>query len=125
MLTAQQELFCQKIIEGLTQSDAYRSAYNTERMADKTVWEKASCLMANEKVRARVKELRDQLASEKVMSAQKRLEWLTELIEGHCAVTQDKLRAIDIMNKMTGEYVTKVEADVKNDVTINIELTDD
>ena len=29
------------------------------------------------------------------------------------------------MNKMQGEYVQKVEADVKSEVTISIELSDD
>jgi hypothetical protein len=29
------------------------------------------------------------------------------------------------MNKMQGEYVQKVEADVKSEVTINVELVED
>jgi phage terminase small subunit len=44
------------------------------------------------------------------MTAQKRLEWLTELITSGEESTTDKLKAIDIMNKMTGEYVQKVQA---------------
>jgi hypothetical protein len=39
--------------------------------------------------------------------------------------TNAKLKAMDILNKMSGEYITKIEADVSNDVTINIELSDD
>lgn len=125
MLTSQQEHFCRCIIEGMTQSDAYRTAYSTENYTNKQIWQKASSLMALEEVRERVKALRGELASEKIMSAQKRLEWLTRLIESGEEITTDKLKALDIMNKMTGEYTTKIEADVKNDVTINIELTDD
>lgn len=125
MLTQKQELFVQKIIEGMNQADAYRAAYSTANTTDKTIWENASRLMANPKVSARLKELRDMLASETVMSAQKRLEWLTELVKDAEQMTNDKLKAIDIMNKMTGEYTTKVEANVNNDVTINIELSDD
>jgi phage terminase small subunit len=109
----------------MTQSDAYRTAYKTDNYTDKKVWQKASSLMALEEVRGRVTELRDQLASESVMSAQKRLEWLTELVKDAEQMTNDKLKAIDIMNKMTGEYTTKVEANVNNNVTIKIELTDD
>ncbi len=125
MLTAKQELFVQKIIEGYSQADAYRSAYNTKRMSDKTVWENASRLMADSKVTARVKELRDQLAKPSIMSAQERLEWLTQLIKSEEESTNDKLKAADIMNKMQGEYVQKVEAAVTNAVNINIELSDD
>ena len=47
-----------------------------------------------------------------IMSAQERLEWLTELIQSDEEGTGDKLKAIDLMNKMTGEYVQRVVADV-------------
>ena len=112
MLTAKQEAFVQNIIQGMSQADAYRSAYPNQRMSDKTVWETASKLMANPKVVTRLKELRDQLASEKIMSAQERMEWLTEVIKSGEASYSDKLKAVDIMNKMDGEYVQKVQANV-------------
>jgi phage terminase small subunit len=59
------------------------------------------------------------------MSAQKRLEWLTGVIKSNDESTGDKLKAVDIMNKMQGEYVQKVEANVTNEVVINVELVDD
>ena len=125
MLTAKQEAFVQKIIEGYSQADAYRSAYPNQKMSDKTIWETASKLMANPKVIARLTELRNELAKPSIMSAQERLEWLTELIQSEKESTTDKLRAADIMNKMQGEYIQKVETEVKNAVKINIELSDD
>lgn len=124
MLTANQEVFAQKIIEGMSQADAYRSAYPKQKMSDKTIWEAASRLMANDKVVARITELRNELARPSIMSAQERLEWLTQLINGE-EDTNAKLKAIDIMNRMQGEYVQKVEADVKSEFTINIELSDE
>jgi phage terminase small subunit len=81
--------------------------------------------MANDKVTARLTELRNELAKPSIMSAQERLEWLTQLIMSKDESTTDKLRAADIMNKMQGEYTQKIEADVNNTVTINIELEDD
>lgn len=125
MLTAKQEKFVQGIIEGKSQAEAYRSAYNTQKMADKTIWENASRLMADSKVTARMNELRSQMMAASIMSAKGRLEWLTNLINNAEEGTNEKLKAIDIMNKMQGEYVQKVEADVKSEVTINIELSDD
>ena len=125
MLTAKQELFVQKILEGMSQADAYRSAYNTKRMTDKTIWENASRLMADSKVTARLTELRNELAKPSIMSAQERLQWLTERIADEDVDINAKLKAIDIMNKMQGEYVQKVEAAVTNAVSINIELVDD
>lgn len=123
MLTAKQEAFVQKIIEGYSQADAYRSAYSNQKMSDKTVHEAASRLMANSKVVARLNELRNELAKPSIMSAQERLEWLTEVINGENDLNA-KLKAVDIMNKMQGEYVQKVEADVNGSMNICVELVD-
>lgn len=81
--------------------------------------------MSDPNVSAMVKELRNQVKVSTIMSAQERMEWLTDLIKNTNEGTTDRLRAIDIINKMTGEYVTKIDADVKNEVTINIELSDE
>lgn len=125
MLTPKQEAFVQNIIQGMSQADAYRSAYECKRMSDKTIHEAASRLVADSKVSARLSELREKLTNEKIMSAQERLEWLTQLVKSEEETTTDKLRAVDLMNKMQGEYVQKIEAQVENEVRINIELSDD
>ena len=126
MLTEKQERFAQAVaLEGMTYSDAYRSAYDTKRMSNKTINEKASVLASEDKITARITELRENLVGKKIMSAQERLEWLTQLIQSEKETTGDKLKAADIMNKMQGEYVQKVEADVKQEFTINVELVDD
>lgn len=124
MLTAKQEAFVQNIIQGMSQADAYRSAYSTKNMSDNAIYREASILLDNPKVAQRLKELRNELATPAIMSAQKRLEWLTGIIKSKEESTGDKLRAVDIMNKMQGEYVQKVEAEVKNAVNISIELSD-
>lgn len=125
MLTAKQELFVNKIIEGMSQADAYRAAYSTKNMNDKTIHEAASRLASDSKVTARLAELRGQLTKASIMTAQQRLEWLTRLIDSEDENTYTKLKAVDIMNKMQGEYIQKVEANVTNEVTINVELVDD
>lgn len=107
-LTTQQEKFAQAIaLEDMNQTDAYRSAYNTSKMTDKSVWEKASELAANVKVSSRIDELREKAMTPKVMNAQERREKLTELAKSEDANTA--MKAIDLLNKMDGEYVTKVE----------------
>lgn len=143
MLTAKQEQFAQNIIKGMTQADAYRSAYNTKRMTDKTVHENASRLANDSKVTARISELRAQLATASIMTAQERLEYLTRVVRGEekeretvvvdgepvevevPTSIKTRIDAIDKMNKMTGEYVQKVQTEVTNAVNINIELSDD
>lgn len=112
MLTPKQEQFVQNILEGMTQADAYRSAYSCKNMSDNAIYVNASKLAADDKVALRLKELRDQLAKPSIMTAQERLEWLTERIEDDEVDINAKLKAIDIMNKMQGEYVTKVEGNL-------------
>lgn len=125
MLTPKQEKFVQNIMAGMSQADAYRDSYDVSRMADKTVHEKASRLMADGKVRARLTELRDKAAEASIMTARARLEWLTAIILDAEERTENKLKAADIMNKMQGEYVQKIDANVNSDIVINIGLTDE
>ncbi len=143
MLTAKQEQFVKNIIDGMSQADAYRSAYDTQRMKDKTVWEKASALMKNDKVTARLQELRDQLAKPTIMSAQERLELLTRIAKGEepekianivngeviiqevPASLRTRKDAIDVMNKMTGEYTQKIEANVSYEDNLRKLIGDD
>lgn len=125
MLTPKQEEFAKRIAEGANYADAYRAAYNTSRMTDKSIWEKASELASNVKVAARLKEFRDMAAKPTIMTAQQRKVWLTEVINDPDIDINTKLRASDQLNRMEGEYTQKIEANVTNEVTINIELVDD
>jgi hypothetical protein len=65
-LTAKQEAFCQGIADGLGQADAYRMAYDAEGMKDNTIYSKASVLMSDGKVAARVAELKSQVAEKQL-----------------------------------------------------------
>lgn len=118
MLTPKQEAFCKAIAyDDMGYSDAYRLAYNTEKMTDKTINEKASRLKDEDKISARIKELRAELDTPRVMSAQKRLEWLSEQISDEEVDINAKLKAIDIMNKMQGAYTTKIEGTLDTSVS--------
>lgn len=125
MLTPKQEKFVEGIIAGMSQADAYRSAYDTKRMSDNAIYREASLLMSHPKVAQRLAEITSKADKPKIKTAEERLEWLTGIIDSDEETTGDKLKAIDLMNKMTGEYVQKVEAAVTNAVNINIELSDD
>ncbi len=73
-LTLKQENFVLAYLESGNSSAAYRSAYNTVSMKDETIWSKASLLLDDDKVRARLKELRKpviekaQLTLEQILS---------------------------------------------------------
>ena len=135
MLTAKQEKFVRNLIEGMTQREAYKKSYNASNMADKTIDEKACLLFADEKVRARFKELQDELAKASIMSVTERLQFLSRVVKEEEKETimlwkgdgetierpadlNTKIKAIDTMNKMTGEYTTKIEG------SVNVKLED-
>ena len=124
MLTPKQEKFVKNIVlEGMNYSEAYKNSYNTKGMSDKTVNEKASRLKDQDNIRARIKELSAEIDSPKIMTVTKRAEKLSDLAESEDP--NIAMKAIDLLNKMTGEYVQKVVADVDTSYNINIELSDD
>lgn len=60
-LSIKQEKFCNYYLESGNASEAYRRAFSCSKMAEKTIWEKASILLSKDKVRARVEQLRSEL----------------------------------------------------------------
>lgn len=59
-LTPKQSYFCRCVAGGLTLSDAYREAYDTQNMKVSTVHREAHALMAHPKITARVEWLQRQ-----------------------------------------------------------------
>lgn len=139
MLNAKQEKFINNIVSGMSQRQAYKDAYQVS-YSDEAIDSKASTLFNSEKVQIRYKELIEKAQDKAIMSAKERMIWLSDVVKGKIkhtsyggngeayeneAYISDKLKAVDTLNKMSGEYITKVEADIDNNVSINIELSDD
>lgn len=79
-LTPAQEAFAGAVASGMTQAEAYRQAYpKSLKWKDKTVWSRASELMAKGEVSGRVKELaklaaeRNEVTVERVLKEMARL----------------------------------------------------
>jgi len=104
------EKFAQCFANGYSQRNAYRAAFpSSEKWKDETVDSKASVLAKHGKVLERLRELAKESTSEAVMNAQQRKEWLTATIKSDYEKTENKLKAVDILNKMEGSYIEKVE----------------
>lgn len=126
MLTPKQEMFVQNLIKGMSQREAYKNAYKA-KYKDEAIDTKASLLFKTEKVQNRYKELLRRIEDKSIMTAEERQIWLTKVINADIKIKQeydnevkeydpymsDRLKALDILNKMSGEYTTKIEADVK------------
>lgn len=134
MLNVKQEKFVQNIVKGMSQRQAYKDAYGAEYDND-AIDSNACDLFNSAKVQERYKELMNKLEDESIMSAKERMIWLSNVIKNKeleedndgfkPADLNTKIKALDTLNKMSGEYITKVEADVNSDVNINIELSDE
>ena len=143
-LTPKQEKFVQNLIKGMSQREAYKNSYDASNMKDETI-DKEACLLFNDsKITERYKELQNRISDKAIMSAEDRMKLLTEIATGimkekdkvvtpkGTVVDVEKesnlttrMKALDILNKMSGEYIQKVEANVNSDVHIDIELSDE
>ncbi len=110
-LTQKQEAFCLAYLETGNASEAYRVAYKPQRMAAKTVNEKASRLLATGKVRARLDELRAPVREKAQITLESHLARLDELsrkaeAEGQFSAA---ISAETNRGKVAGLYVEKIE----------------
>ena len=116
-LTTKQEIFVQRLLEGNTQAEAYRFAYNCENMKDKTIIEKASKLMAQGNIRARYQELLDEYKEKAKWNrskAEEKLMWLLDKSQEDIeyrglkqANSNSMLNTIKELNTLTDLYPKK------------------
>lgn len=140
MLTAKQEKFVQNLVKGMSQREAYKNSYNASNMKDNVIDNKACALFKQDEIRVRYEELINATAKKTILSVQERKELLTKIAkaeeyetysgnDGELYTTppriDTRMKALDILNKMDGEYITKVEGNINSDITIRVELTDE
>lgn len=106
-LTNKQESFCQNIIKGMSYKDAYITAYNSKG-SDQNAYNEGSKLMLREDIQERIKVLRkpiEKAAQQQALTErEKKRAWLWNMIE-NATNDSDRLRAMDILNKMDSEYI--------------------
>lgn len=131
-LNMRQEKFIQNIIKGMSQRQAYKDVYKS-KYSDKAIDEHASTLFNSAKVQERYKELLKELEDKAIMSAKERMIWLSKVVNGEilediplmtdinedkvntikCPTKIDtKLKALDTLNKMSGEYTTNIKGNL-------------
>ena len=125
-LTPKQEAFCQAVVSGMTQSDAYRSAYDVSpETKNETIHRKASELMEHGMVSARVRELRDILAMQQMWSRQDSVNVLKEIVQDGESRAGEKTSAVKELNAMYGfnaPVKAQVDANVAGGLSITVNL---
>ena len=110
VLTPKQEIFVASLVKGNSQRQAYIEAYpNAAKWKDESVDAKACYLLRTDKVQIRYQELLKKAEDEAIMSAVERKRFLTGVIKGEKISTSDRLKALDLLNKMDGQYIEKHE----------------
>ena len=112
-LTGKQEAFAIAFtLNGGNASKAYRENYDVETATDGSIWVQAHNLLHSSKVSIRVDELRKQKFNKKILTINERKILLSEWAE------DGDSKSIDLLNKMEGVYVEKVEQQVTASTTV-------
>ena len=104
-LTQKEIMFCENYITcGNATESAIKAGYK-----EQTARVTASKILTKANIQEYVKELQEKAKTSRIMTAIERREFLTELIKNRNEKVADRLKALDILNKMDGAYTNKVE----------------
>ncbi len=102
------ENFCLEIVQSGNGTEAYKKAgYKVK--SDNAAAVGAAKLLRKAKVQQRIAELRSEMDSHKIMDAAERRELLTRFARDEDTGKTDRLRAMDLLNKMDGVYINKTQ----------------
>ena len=133
MLNPRQDQFCCEYARSGNAGASYQKVYGTSNSA--TAATNAYRLLKNADIQSRLKEIQDELASERIMDAREIQERLTAIGRGEVteeiitsdgertrkqASIRDMLKAIEILGRIQGLYLTRAEVDVTSRLPVVI-----
>lgn len=80
-------------------------------------------LLENDRIAEYIKQLSEKAQDDRIMTAKERQALLSDIAKDDENAPSDRIKAVDTLNKMTGEYITKVHAEVNTSVNPFSELT--
>ena len=104
-LNARQKSFCEfYVVSGNATEAAIKAGYK-----EKYAGVNADKLLKNTNIQKYIEELQEKAKGNRIMTAIERREFLTKMILKEETKDTDRLKALDILNKMDGEYTQKLE----------------
>ena len=104
-LNARQKSFCEYYVaSGNATESAIKAGYS-----EKTARSIGQRLLTNVDIKKYIKELQEKAKESRILTAREKREWLSEVIKNGNEKLQDRLKALDILNKMDGDSVEKVQ----------------
>lgn len=147
VISNQQRKFCEEYVKnGNVATKAYLIAYKSCK-TEKTAGVNASRLLGNARIQEYIQELQEELKEKAIMSAEERMIWLSKVVNGEIkektAVLKEnsetgeselveqefpskldtKLKSLEILNKMTGEYTEKLELSNNKEKPFEVKIT--
>tara|TARA_R110002051_G_scaffold122077_7_gene195186 strand:- start:605 stop:1048 length:444 start_codon:yes stop_codon:yes gene_type:complete len=115
--------------ENKTQTDAYLASYNVKKMTRRMASTEASALMKIPKIKERVEKLRHDVSVSKHAIIAHDRDWIisqvTDIVGDEDARDADKLRALEILSKISGLYddsKTQVVIEQRSSTELKAEL---
>ena len=116
-LTHKQMKFVRELVNGKSQADAYRAAYDTSRMNANSIRREASRLMENPNIATMVERLQRKadtaVIKKRVATREEVLETITQFMMSGRTGDSVKLRAAELMGKHYGLFTDKVVTESK------------
>ena len=104
-LNARQKSFCEfYVVSGNATDAAIKAGYK-----EKNARFIGSENLTKANIKEYIEELQEKAKGNRIMTAIERREFLTSMIKDRAVKDTDRLKALDILNKMDGEYTQKVE----------------
>ena len=130
MLTTKQEVFVQKLIEGCSQRESYKFAYEADNMKNETIDKRASELFSKGEIKGRYEELKNELKEKAFYTVEKAnddLNWIKlkakEDIEAKGikqANSNAYLNAVKQQIDLNGITIKEAKADIDNIIKFEI-----
>ena len=123
MLTPRQEAFCLAYAKCGNATEAYKAA-GYKAKSDKVAGANAARMIGNDRVKARLGQLREETASVAIAEAVEVQEWLTKVMRGQEdekgdeTSIRDRLRAAELLAKMQGLFLARQDVNIQGAVPV-------
>jgi hypothetical protein len=104
-MTDQQLKFCDKVAEGVSLTEAYRTCYVTDYMKPATIYNKASQLFARNEIRERVERIREKKREGSLHDASRALDFALTRLQHEASNAEQpaaRIRAVELIMKHHG-----------------------
>ena len=120
-LTQKQRAYCRERAKGKSQRNAYKAAYDAENMKDSTIDRKAYDLELDPKIKAELDRLTALADAGAVLDRRQRIAILSQMAMDETRKDENRQRALDMLNRMNGDYTDKVITEVDATVSMTYE----